>query len=109
MGNQDKDIFGRYIHNNRYELISQLTGAKPFIGNNVFNQIDEDLGYIKEVLLDPNTGEVRYALLSYSDFLGLGEKLFAVPWQALTLDTKNKRFLLNMDSRKLATSTDLND
>ena len=30
-------------------------------------------------------------------FLGMGEKLFAVPWNALKLDTENKRFILNVE------------
>jgi hypothetical protein len=52
-------------------------------------------------MLDMRTGKVSYAVLSYGGFLGVGEKLFAVPWQALKLDTENKRFILNVDSTKL--------
>jgi hypothetical protein len=31
----------------------------------------------------------------------MGEKLFAVPWSALTLDTINKRFILDIDKKRL--------
>ena len=31
----------------------------------------------------------------------MGEKLFAVPWSALTLDTQNKRFMLNVELDRL--------
>ncbi|MHB8565071.1 MAG: PRC-barrel domain-containing protein, partial [Acidiferrobacteraceae bacterium] len=41
------------------------------------------------------------AVLSFGSFLGMGEKLFAVPWSALTLDTKNKRFVLNVEKDRL--------
>jgi len=44
---------------------------------------------------------VSYAVLSFGGFLGMGEKLFAVPWNALTLDTKNKRFVLNVEKERL--------
>ncbi|MDE2464980.1 MAG: PRC-barrel domain-containing protein, partial [Alphaproteobacteria bacterium] len=37
-----------------------------------------------------------YAVLSFGGFLSMGEKLFAVPWSALTLDLNNKRFVLHV-------------
>jgi PRC-barrel domain len=62
---------------------------------------NEDLGDIKEIMLDMRNGRVCYAVLSFGGFLGMGEKLFAVPWNALTLDTKNKRFVLNVEKNRL--------
>ena len=79
-------------------------GANTLIGNDVYSQNEEDLGDIKEIMLDTGSGKVCYAVLSYGGFLGLGEKLFAVPWQALKLDTVNKRYVLNVDSAKLDTA-----
>ena len=67
----------------------------------VYNQEDEDLGDIKEIMLDMNSGRVSYAVLSFGGFLGMGDKLFAVPWNALKLDTVNKRFVLNVDKERL--------
>jgi hypothetical protein len=52
-------------------------------------------------MLDLETGEIAYAVLSYGGILGVGEKLFAVPWGALTLDTVNERFILNVEKAKL--------
>jgi len=79
----------------------ELMGAETLIGNDVFNAKDEDLGDIKEIMLDMRTGKIGYAVLSFGGFLGMGEKLFAVPWSALTLDTKNKRFILNVEKDRL--------
>lgn len=78
-----------------------LMGADTLIGNPVFNAKDEELGDIKEIMLDMRSGKVGYAVLSFGGFLGLGEKLFAVPWAALSLDTDNKRFVLNVDKDRL--------
>ncbi|MGZ8270061.1 MAG: hypothetical protein ACXW1T_02660 [Methylophilus sp.] len=36
-----------------------------------------------------------------SGFSGMGEKLFAGPWEALSLDTENKRFILDVGSSRL--------
>ena len=64
-------------------------GCAPLIGDHVHNLQDEHLGVIKEFMVDMRTGAIAYAVTSSSRFLGLGEKLFAVPWQALTLDTRH--------------------
>lgn len=78
-----------------------LMGADTLIGDNVVNSLEQDLGDIKEIMLDMNTGQVAYAVLAFGGFLGLGEKLFAVPWQALHLDTTRHRFVLDVDKDRL--------
>ncbi|MDO9293797.1 MAG: PRC-barrel domain-containing protein, partial [Hydrogenophaga sp.] len=75
--------------------------ADTLLGNDVVNAKDEDLGDIKEIMLDMRTGQVSYAVLSFGGFLGLGEKLFAVPWTALKLDPVNKRFVLDASKDRL--------
>jgi hypothetical protein len=52
-------------------------------------------------MLDMRTGRVSYAVLSFGGFMGMGDKLFAVPWHALVLDTVNKRFTLNVAKDRL--------
>ncbi len=71
------------------------------IGDSVYNLQDEDLGDVKDFMLDMRTGKVAYAVLSFGGFLGMGEKLFAVPWSALKLDTENKRMILNVTRERL--------
>jgi len=78
-----------------------LMGANTLIGNEVCNDNDDNLGEIKEIMLDMRTGRVSYAVLSFGGFLGLGDKLFAVPWNALTLDTVNQRFILKVEKDRL--------
>jgi sporulation protein YlmC with PRC-barrel domain len=78
-----------------------LMGASTLIGDRVRNKKDEHLGDIEEIMLDTRTGEARYAVLSFGGVLGLGDKLFAVPWNALTRDPKNKGFLLNVEKKRL--------
>ncbi|MBZ5585345.1 MAG: PRC-barrel domain-containing protein [Acidobacteriia bacterium] len=70
-------------------------------GDTVRNTAGEDLGKVKEIMLDVPTGRVAYAVLSFGGFLGMGDKLFAVPWQALTLNERDKEFILNVDKEML--------
>ncbi len=79
----------------------ELMGADTLNGNDVYNPEGEDLGDIKEIMLDMRSGRVSYAVLSFGGFLGMGDKLFAVPWHALVLDTVNKRFTLNVPKASL--------
>jgi hypothetical protein len=67
----------------------------------VKNQADEDLGKICEVMLDKTSGQVAYAVLESGSFLGIGGKLFALPWNAIHYDTNKECFILNVDKEKL--------
>ena len=102
----ERDTYGMYkIGDNsdtKHGPGPALMGANTLTGNDVYNQSEEKLGDIKEYMLDMRNGRVSYAVLSFGGFLGLGEKLFAVPWSALTLDTVNKRFTMNLDKNRLA-------
>jgi sporulation protein YlmC with PRC-barrel domain len=79
----------------------RLMGADTLIGNSVVNHQDEDLGTIHEIMLDVRAGNISYAVLSYGGILGIGDKLFAVPWDALSLDTENERFVLDVAKERL--------
>jgi sporulation protein YlmC with PRC-barrel domain len=101
MNFEERDTYGMYKDQEGEGPGPRLMGADTLIGNDVFNQNNEDLGDIKEIMLDMTSGQVSYAVLSYGGFLGMGERLFAVPWDALKLDTENKRFVLNVDKERL--------
>jgi uncharacterized protein YrrD len=75
--------------------------ADTLEGNSVRNSAGEDLGAIEHIMLDVPTGRIAYAVLSFGGFLGMGDKLFAIPWHALTLDTNDKCFVLNADKDRL--------
>jgi sporulation protein YlmC with PRC-barrel domain len=78
--------------------------ASTFIGSNVQNTKGESLGTISDLVLDPEAGNIKYAVLSYGGILGLGGKLFAVSWDTLTLQPDGKTFLLNVDQALLETT-----
>jgi PRC-barrel domain len=75
--------------------------ADTLEGDDVVNAQGEDLGVIKSIMIDVPSGRVAYAVLSSGGFLGIGDKLFAIPWNALTLDADNKCFVLNIDKERL--------
>lgn len=108
MSYADRDRYGMYKDTRGTGPGPALMGAETLIGDSVVNAAEEDLGDIKEIMLDMQTGQVAYAVLAFGGFLGMGEKLFAVPWQALYLDTVNKRMVLNVEKERLKSAPGFN-
>ena len=70
-------------------------------GTHIHNPDGEHLGELKEIMLDSETGNVAYAVLSFGGFLGLGNKLFAIPWSILTVDLDNEVIIADLDKEML--------
>lgn len=79
----------------------RVLSATTIIGDKVINSAGEQLGSIKELMMDIDKGRIAYAVLSFGGFLGFGDKLFAIPWQVLTIDTENHAFILDVDKEVL--------
>jgi sporulation protein YlmC with PRC-barrel domain len=79
----------------------EIMAASSFEGETVVNNQGETVGEIEEVMLDVRSGRVAYAVMSVGGFLGIGEKYFAIPWRAFTMDTDNHRFILDVDKDRL--------
>lgn len=75
--------------------------ASNIIGTNVVNPKHENLGDIKEMVIDPRTGKVAYAVVSFGGFLGMGEKLFAIPFSAFEYNASEKEYVLDIAQEKL--------
>lgn len=72
------------------------------MGDDVKNSQGEQLGQIEEIMLDVKEGRVLYAVLSFGGFLGIGDKFFAIPWDALTIDTQREEVIFDIDKETLA-------
>ena len=75
--------------------------ARTINGDKVINTAKEHLGKIEDLMIDLENGRVAYAVLSFGGFLGLGNKLFAVPWEALTVRPHEHSFVLNVSKETL--------
>ena len=103
MSNDDRDSNGSHHGGNVSppEAEMEVLGADTLIGKDVRSPQNEDLGDIKEIMLDMRSGTVGYAVLSLGRFLGITEKLVAVPWHALKLDAEHRLFVLNVTKDQL--------
>jgi len=82
--------------------------ASKIIGETVVNRQNENLGKIHELVIDAREGRIAYAVLSFGGFLGMGNKLFAIPWSAFefakpenSLIESANMLMLNVDKEKL--------
>jgi sporulation protein YlmC with PRC-barrel domain len=79
----------------------RVLSASTLAGDSVRNGAGEDLGKVDELMIDIPSGRIAYAVLSFGGFLGMGNKLFAVPWNALRVDEDEHCFILDIDKSTL--------
>lgn len=80
---------------------SNILSSSSITGHNVYNMKDENIGDIKDLMIDPNNAEVVYAVLSFGGFMGIGNKLFAIPLEALQFNDKEDTIRLDVSKEKL--------
>jgi sporulation protein YlmC with PRC-barrel domain len=75
--------------------------STSLVGTSVRNPAGEDLGKIEDLMIDLDEGQVAYAVLSFGGFLGMGDKLFAVPFKAFRCDCENETMVLDTPKERL--------
>ncbi len=87
----------------REEVVPEwkVLSASTIKGDKVRNPQGEDLGKIEELMFDVDTGCIAYAVLSFGGFLGIGDKYFAVPWEALRIAPHEHMFILDVPKERL--------
>jgi sporulation protein YlmC with PRC-barrel domain len=70
--------------------------AQTIIGDEIKNMEGEVLGHVEDLMLDVKGGKIAYAVVAHGGVLGLGEKLFAIPWDALSIDRPGQFLVLNV-------------
>ena len=84
-------------------MTPRLLSASSLNGTNVRNLQGENIGDIKDLMIDWKNGKVVYAVLSFGGFLGLGDKLFAIPLESFTFESPehNEFAVLDISKEKL--------
>jgi sporulation protein YlmC with PRC-barrel domain len=78
--------------------------ASRIIGETVVNRQNENVGKIHELVIDASKNRVAYLVLSFGGFMGMGNKLFAMPWEAFEFSATENKLILNVDKEKLETA-----
>ncbi len=92
------NINGKIIGDSKY---SSVLTASSLEGTSIINSKDEDLGNIKDIMIDLQSGNIAYVVVSFGGFLGMGNKLFALPWEAFVVDEKREKVIVDIDKSVL--------
>lgn len=84
-----------------FAMASRWQKADDLIGKKVVSATSEDLGKLEDIVVDANSGRILYGVLSFGGFMGVGDKLFAIPWRSLSLGADAKAFTLNVEKERL--------
>jgi sporulation protein YlmC with PRC-barrel domain len=79
----------------------KIVKANAVINEKVKSNDNENLGKIEEIMIEKSSGEVQYVVLSFGGILGMGEKLFALPWNSIHYSPEEKCFILNVAKKTL--------
>src|SRR5262245_58129662 len=80
---------------------SGVLKASDVIGTKVQGTDGKNLGSIKDLVINPDNGDIEYAVLDFGGFAGIRDKYFAVPWEALRLDQEKKHLSLDLHKKEL--------
>lgn len=79
----------------------RVLSCSTLTGDGVRNNAGEDLGKIHDFMIDLHSGRIAYAVLSFGGVLGIGDKLFAIPWHLLKVSEDEHMFILDVSREKL--------
>ncbi|MES2625062.1 MAG: PRC-barrel domain-containing protein [Pseudomonadota bacterium] len=83
------------------ETNPKVLSAGSLAKDKVKNPGGDNLGDIVDFMIDLDTGKVAYAVLSFGGVMGIGNKLFAIPWKAMSVDTEDHTFVLDTSRETL--------
>jgi len=89
------------INRHDSKAVAKVNKASSLTGMAVRNNANEKLGDVKDIVFDLSTGKIGYVVLSVGGFLGIGDKLIAVPPSAFTSAPDGDALLLDADKAKL--------
>jgi len=80
---------------------SDVISSDKVHGTTVYNNAGEKLGSIDDLVIDKRSGQVRYAVLEFGGFLGVGTDRYPLPWNMLKYDTALEGYLVPLDKARL--------
>jgi sporulation protein YlmC with PRC-barrel domain len=78
-----------------------IISSERVVGTKVYNTAGDKLGSIDDLMIDKQSGDVRYAVLEFGGFLGIGTDRYPLPWEALKYDTSLGGYVVPFDKARL--------
>jgi sporulation protein YlmC with PRC-barrel domain len=82
-------------------ISSDVISSDKVEGTTVYNSAGEKLGSVDDLMIDKVSGQIRYAVLEFGGFLGMGTDRYPLPWNMLKYDTEKEGYVVPLDKAKL--------
>jgi sporulation protein YlmC with PRC-barrel domain len=80
---------------------STMVSSREVNGTEVYSPTGDHLGQIDHLMIDKQSGQIAYAVMTFGGFLGIGEGEHPVPWKKLTYDTDLGGFVTDITQEQL--------
>ena len=92
-----------------FSTSSDLISSDKVEGTAVYNSQGSKLGSIDDLVIDKHSGQIRYAVLEFGGFMGMGTDRYPMPWGMLKYDTARGGYVAPIDKDKLANAPKYED
>lgn len=82
----------------------RILSADSLVSDPVKNVNGDKIADVKNIMIDLDTGRIAYVVVSYGGILGLGDKLFAVPWLAVRVDQEDRALIIDLNEDVLSSA-----
>lgn len=86
---------------NTMPIKSDCISSDKVEGTKVYNATGDKLGSVENLMIDKQSGTIRYAVLEFGGFLGMGTDKYPLPWNMLKYDTGLEGYVVPLDKDKL--------
>ena len=80
---------------------SDFISSDKVEGTTVYDTGGDKLGSVDDLVIDKRSGQIRYAVLEFGGFLGMGTDRYPLPWNMLKYDTSKDGYVVPLDKAKL--------
>ena len=86
---------------NTPNTLSSVISSDRVNGTNVYNPAGEKLGSIDTLMIDKLSGKVRYAVMEFGGFLGIGTDRYPLPWDTLKYEPEMGGYVVTLAKEQL--------
>jgi sporulation protein YlmC with PRC-barrel domain len=81
--------------------VGEIISSDKVEGTAVYDTAGKKLGSIDDLMIDKYSGQVRYAVLEFGGFLGMGTDRYPIPWTVLKYSTEQSGYVVPLDKATL--------
>ncbi len=88
---------------------STVISSDKVEGTSVYNPSGDKLGSIDDLMIDRHSGQVKYAVLEFGGFLGIGTDRYPIPWSMLKYNADKGGYVVPLDKSRLENAPKYSD